>query len=198
MKKSFFSCCILFAAIFLFGCQQAGTVPDLPDLPLMKRFVSGDENGYTFAGLNWFIEKQEVVRRKEFRTSELLEREPFYFTVPVHDLDLGADGIAVYTFISEDDLRLCGGRCEFAGLAMSQAELYRMALRWAKDAMPLPDGDFKSWEFYEQYEFDEDASPLSLRWTAADGSAVALVAGTEETRDARFLSLAVSSPEPRK
>lgn len=122
--------------------------------PLFQEVVTGTENGYTFAGTDWTMTKEEVMKKLGVDAGSVEADLEDRFTVKVHSDELAADGWATYVFI-DGEQPLCTGRYYFP-LEGDASAIWNKVNKMALTCMPEPKQEWKE--------------NTSMTWEAADGS----------------------------
>ncbi len=139
------------------GCT--GTAVKQGKSPLFQEVVTGTENGYTFAGTDWTMTKEEVMKKLNVDAGSVEVDLEDRFTVKVHSDELDSDGWATYVFI-DGKKPLCTGRYAFT-LEGNAFEIWEKVNKMALSCMPEPK---QKWE-----------ENTSMTWEAKDGSTFELL-----------------------
>ena len=142
---------------FSTGCTAAAAKQEKS--PLFQEVVTGTENAYTFAGTDWTMTKEEVMKKLNVDADSVEVDLEDRFTVKVHSDELDSDGWATYVFI-DGKKPLCTGRYAFT-LEGNASEIWEKVNKMALSCMPEPK---QKWE-----------ENTSMTWEAKDGSTFELL-----------------------
>ena len=142
---------------FSTGCSAAAAKQEKS--PLFQEVVTGTENGYTFAGTDWTMTKEEVMKKLNVDADSVEVDLEDRFTVKVHSDELDSDGWATYVFI-DGKKPLCTGRYAFT-LEGNASGIWEKVNKMALSCMPEPK---QKWE-----------ENTSMTWEAKDGSTFELL-----------------------